>query len=118
VPEIKSIKNNYWYAKRYYRRNTDGNDIYQHRNDFQAFNSNTPLQSHAIDSKMDDGKPNTGNVVDSPVFEDGSWDTTPNIGSCGYGGSINYGADVLYNINPATGGNEKVCLVTVKAGFN
>jgi prepilin-type N-terminal cleavage/methylation domain-containing protein len=82
----------------------------------QGSDYSTPIIAQAIDSKIDDGKPNTGNVVDFTGAE-GAWSATPINGLCTYGGTNENAADTQYNINPSTGGNTGSCYLAIAAGF-
>jgi prepilin-type N-terminal cleavage/methylation domain-containing protein len=74
----------------------------------------TPLVIYAIDSKMDDGKPNTGTVRDFANIN-GSYAATATDGKCMIGTA--YSAAGIYNTDPASGGNTASCVMQMKAGF-
>jgi prepilin-type N-terminal cleavage/methylation domain-containing protein len=77
----------------------------------------SPVNAYAIDSKIDDGMPTTGTVLEFGGAFDGMWNTTPTEGLCTYGGAAMHSVDARYNINPAIGGNANACYLQVKASF-
>lgn len=69
---------------------------------------------YAIDSKMDDGKPTTGNVIEVHGWFNDLWNVAPTDGNCTFGGSVDYGADVQYN---ASYNGSWMCQILIKGGF-
>ncbi len=73
------------------------------------------MDMYSIDSKIDDGKPNVGKFIAQTVdvFAGGYsyWSATVNTSSdvCTTGGSSALDANVVYNLNPTTGGNKVSC---------
>jgi prepilin-type N-terminal cleavage/methylation domain-containing protein len=78
----------------------------------------SPINAYSIDSKIDDGKPNTGNVIEllGPIFMT-SWGSVAANNLCTYGGADELASDVAYNINPSLGGNSILCDIKIKAAF-
>lgn len=73
----------------------------------------SPIDSHGIDSKIDDGMPNTGKVLaNSSSQTPTAWSATVNSSSvvCTYGGANVVALDIRYNTNPNTGGNTIACV--------
>ncbi len=67
---------------------------------------------HALDSKMDDGLPYTGNVV---VNWSSSWDAAATSGNCLYAGGGYNDVDSRYNL--LAGGELRTCIMFIKPGF-
>src|SRR5690606_31226683 len=66
----------------------------------------SPITAYAIDSKIDDGMPNTRKVLAHGV----SWAATASSSVCKFGSDANYRYAVRYNIDPATGGTAQTCM--------
>jgi prepilin-type N-terminal cleavage/methylation domain-containing protein len=86
-------------------------------NSFGVNPSLSPILSYAIDSKIDDGKPNTGTVVELSVSSTILWNTTPTNGVCTYGGADELSSAANYNTNASLGGNDLLCGIRVKSVF-
>lgn len=89
----------------YFTSGTPGNPLYIY-----------PSMAYSIDSKLDDGIPNTGKVVDIAGAHD-SWDASQTIaetnGFCTFGGTQEYTPDTKYTIKV----NRAACFLLIKAGF-
>jgi prepilin-type N-terminal cleavage/methylation domain-containing protein len=74
----------------------------------------TASDAFSVDSKIDDGMPNTGKVMinafDLTWYSARWWDTTAHTGICSYGGTNSYDSSAKYNISPASGADEKTCI--------
>lgn len=82
----------------------------------------TPNIAYAIDSKIDDGKPNTGRMVDLSrwFIGAGTWATslaTATSTTCTIDGSFYYSANVNYNASSGSSGDSSNCAVRIKTGF-
>jgi len=100
MPKAKFTNNIYWgISGPGYRVAADGSNSETGRNDFDLI-SISPILAFALEIKIDDGKPNTGKMVDWLGF--GLWDASPQDGNCTYGGAGEYSPDALYNIHPSS----------------
>jgi hypothetical protein len=75
----------------------------------------TPIELKSLDDKIDDGKPNTGKILYNPydAIDDAYsyYETAPTANSiaCAMGGTDVTDVNVIYNANPATGGDNMNC---------
>lgn len=124
-PEVKAVKGVYWIIRgptSRYSPSIRGEQF----NDFHTYNVLnelpydpliSPILAHKLDSKIDDGKPNSGNMIDRRGAN-GLWSNIAADGNCTYGGSGDeLSSDTIYNINPTNGGNSVACNISINAGF-
>jgi len=72
----------------------------------------TPIAAYNIDSKVDDGNPNTGTVVArgiAAVNAAASWTAATTAANCMMSGTSNADVSDTYNRVPASGGNDPSC---------
>lgn len=124
LPEAK-IPNIFFYVWPTWRFSTTDGSPFDLRNNDYGIHDITPIVAYTIDGKIDDGKPNTGKIINYTqpnwIDSDGNpiaalWSNDASAGYCTYGGTQSYTADVLYNTTPA-GESQKVCEVFIKTGF-
>lgn len=104
----------------------DGNWRYPNISEYELYlpgaSTIYPNNAYSIDSKIDDGKPNTGKMVDLTLWfiGGGSWAAsaaTATSSTCTFGGSFYYSADTQYNTASNAGSDSANCAVRIKAGF-
>lgn len=123
LPSIKYLPNQYWQMElphQSYRVLPNCVVSYTNENQIGMFGASiSPLQAYALDSKIDDGKPNTGKVFDLSG-PDAGWQATPTDGYCTHSGVNGCDPETLYNTDAANGGNAtagELCSLKIEAGF-
>jgi prepilin-type N-terminal cleavage/methylation domain-containing protein len=77
-------------------------------------NTLTPIEAHSIDSKVDDGKFNTGRIIGA-----GNWDAGESAGFCLTGGAGDWDPTARYNTSSSgqNPGNVPSCFITREFGL-
>jgi prepilin-type N-terminal cleavage/methylation domain-containing protein len=80
----------------------------------------SPLNAYAIDTKLDDGLPTSGQIISTDTSLTGAGfpgpgaATDPSVTqSCGN----NTVTPIIYNVNGSTGGNKQLCTLQIRVGF-
>jgi prepilin-type N-terminal cleavage/methylation domain-containing protein len=82
----------------------------------------TPYEAYSIDTKMDEGRPNTGIVQAhgtagnsaTPFSDPSSWAAASTAANCIMGGTSNSDTADTYNLIPATGGDTLACILRMR----
>lgn len=120
LPAVKFSPENYFRVYRGFRYLSNGSDYIMSSHDYATAETRiTPMQAYSLDAKIDDGKPNTGTVVEFKGPDEGLWATTPADGNCTYGGVDQFSIDASYNLDAAVTDGElgEYCMSLIKAGF-